>query len=98
METLRERITFILTACTYLLFHLRIGGTPEVIFMETLGQLLTTAPYCIGFTYILIVIIRYLHQGRIPAWDRIGRIYFTIGIFFALFFALYEYNERTLAG
>jgi hypothetical protein len=57
-------------------------------------QLLTTAPYCIGITFVLVVIIRYMHDGKRPAWDRIARIFFTIGILFAFYFALYEYGDR----
>ncbi len=57
-------------------------------------QLLTTAPYCIGFTFIAVRIIQYLHHGKKIPWDRIFRIFFAIGIFFGFFFALYEYAEQ----
>ncbi|NOQ46964.1 MAG: hypothetical protein GQ559_09895 [Desulfobulbaceae bacterium] len=95
MNSLREKITFILTALAYLLFHLRMGPGAGAILMGTFGQMLTTAPYAIGFTYILVAVIRYRSDGRWPPWDRIFRIFFTIGIMFAFFFALYEYGDRT---
>lgn len=94
MQTLREKITFILTALAYLVFHIRTGPTLGSIIAGTVEQLLTTAPYCIGFTFVLVAIIRYMHDGKRPAWDRIARIYFTIGILFAFYFALYEYGDR----
>ena len=94
MQTLREKITFVLTALAYLLFHIRTGPTTGAMIAGTVEQLLTTAPYCIGFTFVLVAIIRYMHDGKRPAWDRIARIYFTIGILFAFYFALYEYGDR----
>ena len=96
MQTFRERFTLFLTAAAYLLFHLRLGPSAESIVTGTVAQLLTTVPYCIGFTWILVVIIRFLHKGKRLAWDRIARIFFTIGILFAFYFALYERNELVL--
>jgi len=94
MKTLREKISFILTALAYLVFHIRTGPTVGAVIAGTIEQLLTTAPYCIGFTFVLVAIIRYMHDGKRPAWDRIARIFFTIGILFAFYFALYEYGDR----
>ncbi len=94
MQTLREKITFIVTALAFLVFHIRTGPTMGSIIAGTVEQLMTTAPYCIGFTFVLVAIIRYMHDGKRPAWDRIARIYFTIGILFAFYFALYEYGDR----
>ena len=96
MQTFREKFTLVLTAAVYLLFHLRLGPSAASIITGTAAQLLTTAPYCIGFTWILVIIIRFLHAGKRPAWDRIARIFFTIGILFAFYFALYERNERVI--
>jgi hypothetical protein len=94
MQTLREKITFVLTALAYLVFHIRTGPTLGSMISGTVEQLLTTAPYCIGFTFVLVAVIRYMHDGKRPAWDRIARIFFTIGILFAFYFALYEYGDR----
>jgi hypothetical protein len=94
METLREKITFIITGLVYLLFHLRMGQDAGAIINGTFAQILLTAPYSIGFTYLIIVFIRYASGGTWPAWDRIARIFFTLGILFAFFFALYEYGSK----
>ena len=64
MQTFRERFTLFLTAAAYLLFHLRLGPSAESIVTGTVAQLLTTVPYCIGFTWILVVIVRFLHKGN----------------------------------
>ena len=91
MSTLREKITFILTALAYLLFHLRLGPDVGAVVSGTVYQMLLTAPYALGFTYIAAVVFRRLaNKGWLP-WDRLFRIFFTVGILFAFFFALYEY-------
>ncbi|HHL34209.1 MAG TPA: hypothetical protein ENJ30_07585 [Desulfobulbaceae bacterium] len=93
MKTFREKLTFVLTALAYLLFHIRTGPDLATIASGTFLQIMTTLPYAVGFTYVLIVILRHL-SGATPPWDRILRIFFTIGILFAFFFALYEYGDR----
>jgi len=93
MKTFREKLTFILTALAYLLFHIRTGPDLATIASGTFLQMMTTLPYAVGFTYVLVVILRHL-GGATPPWDRILRIFFTIGILFAFFFALYEYGDR----
>jgi hypothetical protein len=94
MKTIQEKITFAFAALLYLLFHLRGGADAGAMLVGTVAQLLTTLPYCLGFTFIAVRVIQYLHQGQQLPWDRIIRIFFTIGIFFGFFFALYEYAEQ----
>lgn len=60
----------------------------------TVMQLLTTLPYCLGFTFITVRLIQYLHHGKQIPWDRTLRIFFTMGIFLGFFFGLYEYAEQ----
>jgi hypothetical protein len=91
MKTIQEKITFAFAALLYLLFHLRGGADAGEMLAGTVAQLLITLPYCIGFTFVAARIIQYLHHGKKLRWDRIARIFFTIGIFFGFFFALYEY-------
>ncbi|MCL7488347.1 MAG: hypothetical protein M8357_09275 [Desulfobulbaceae bacterium] len=88
MKTVREKITFVLTAFAYMLFHL--GKMPDgSIFMGTLTALASTLPFEIAFTYLVVVFIRRTTGGKIPPWDRILRIFFTIGILFGLIYNLY---------
>ena len=99
MQTLREKITFVLTGLAYLVFHFGTNSTVDNITLGsvisgTIEQLLTTAPYCIGFTFVLVAIIRYIHKGKRPPWDRIARIFFTIGILFGFYFNLYNSGYR----
>ena len=95
MNTLYEKFTFALAAVIYLFFHLRGGRTAGEMLAGTFLQLLTTAPYCIGFTWILTRMISWLHHGKKLAWDRVARIFLAVGIFFGFFFGLYEHAEQT---
>ena len=94
MKTLKEKISFILTALAYLLFHL--GKSPDTgsIMEGTLIALMNTLPYEIGLTYLVIVLIRRFTKGEKPPWDRILRIFFTIGILFGLIYNLYVRGAR----
>lgn len=89
MNTIKEKITFILTGLVYLLFHL--GKSPDTgsIVAGTTSALLNTLPYEIGLTYLIVVFVRRVTKGERPPWDRILRIFFTIGIIFGLIYNLY---------
>lgn len=89
MKTAHEIITFILTAGAYLLFHL--GKTPSTgsYFTGTMTALFSTLPFEIGLTYFLVLFIRRTSGGIWPPWDRILRIFFTVGIVFGLIYSLY---------
>ena len=79
----------------YLLFHLRLGQTFGESAAATLAQMMLTLPYAAGFTVVLLAAYRRLAGGNTPFrpnWTRVLRIFFTLGICFALFFALYEYG------
>jgi hypothetical protein len=110
MKTLREKITLALTALAWLLFHVSTdggnitsgsdatsiisGASAASIAAGTFIQILTLAPYTIGISYILVISIRHFSGGVWPPWDRILRIFFTVGMFFAFFFSLYQHGER----
>ena len=89
MKTIKERFTLTLAGIAYLLFHLgKSPDTGSILKGPTLA-LLNTLPYEIGFTYLVVVYIRYATKGDRPPWDRILRIFFTIGIVFGLIYNLY---------
>jgi hypothetical protein len=89
MKTLGEKISFILTALAYVLFHL--GKMPDTgsVVVGTTTALLNTLPFEIGFTYLIVAFIRRTTGGQWPPWDRILRIFFTVGIIFGLIYNLY---------
>jgi len=98
MNTLKEKITFILTALAYILFHLALlpghDGGYRVDLYGTTMTLMNTLPFEIGLTYLIIVFVRRVTNGERPPWDRILRIFFTIGIIFGLIYNLYVWGAR----
>lgn len=89
MQTLSEKITFVLAGLGYLLFHLGWGPDFATAAKGTLAALLNTLPYELGLTYLIAVFIRRATGGHWPPWDRTLRIFFTIGILFGLIYGLY---------
>lgn len=94
MKTLREKVTFILTALFYLLCHLRLGPNLETVTVGTLYQMLLTMPYALGGTLVAQLVLAKLGGVRILPWDRLLRIFFTVGICFAFFLGLYEHGTK----
>jgi hypothetical protein len=89
MKTLREKISFVLTACAYALFHM--GQSPETgsIVGGTLMALQNTLAVEIGLTLIIVTFLRHALGGTKLPWDRIARIFFTVGIIIGLMYNLY---------
>jgi hypothetical protein len=88
MQTLYEKITFVLTGLVYVLFHLGQAPGGGSFAVGTLMALLNTLPYEIGITYLIVIFIRRT-TGQRPPWNRILRIFFTVGILFGLIYGLY---------
>lgn len=100
MKTFKEIVTFILTALAYILFHLAVTpveGGYGIDLNGTLATFMNTLPFEIGMTYVAIVFIRKTTAGERPPWDRILRIFFTIGILFGLVYNLYIMGAREQA-
>lgn len=91
MQSTREKISFYLTAFAYLLFNLRLAGDLWGTIYQTAWQILRTAPYVAGGTYIIVGFLQYVADGKKMPWDRRLRLFFTIGIITGLFIAIYEY-------
>jgi hypothetical protein len=91
MHKFKENISLLLVILVYLLFNLRY--TPESLsdsFKSTLIQLLTTAPFVVGLTILVVSFMQRSTGERLP-WDRIIRIYCTLGIIIGFFYGLNEY-------
>ncbi len=93
-DNLKEYLALLVSGTLYVAMHLRLGPDAAAIASGTFLQMLYTAPYSIGFTYLLLYIHRRLSPDtpKRPGWIKILRIFFTVGIFFGFFFALYEYG------
>lgn len=87
-----------MTAGVYLLFHLRLGSDAVATLSGTMSQVLLTAPYALGFTYITAAVFKKMTEATRLPWDRLLRIYFTVGILFAFFllFMSMQVEEQNL--
>lgn len=77
-----------LVGAAYLFFNLSFapGGLGDSL-KATGIQILSTAPYIIGLTVLVVYFIQRI-AGERPPWDRIFRIYCTIGIIIGLLFGI----------
>lgn len=95
MKTIREKITFTASALVYLLFNLRLDRFPEPTLVGSLKHtainLLETAPYVAGATFIVISFIQYMIDGQKLPWDRRLRLFFLLGIMGGLFMGIWDY-------
>ncbi len=99
MENIREKITFYLSAVVYLLFNFRLGADVRGSLEATAWQILQTAPYVAGFTYLIIATLQYMSGGEKVPWDRRLRLFFAFGILAGLVYAIYEYaGQGTFPG
>ena len=91
VSQIKKNISFVLVICAYLLFNLRYSPeSPAATIKSTLVQLLVTAPFVVGLTILVVSFMQRSTGERLP-WDRIARIYCTLGIIIGFFYALNEY-------
>ena len=91
MQNSKEKIRFSLSALLYLLFNLRVGNTFQESAVATFWQILQTAPFVAGFTYLIISVLQYMGDGSKVSWDRRLRLFFAIGIIAGLIYGIWEY-------
>lgn len=91
MQSIKGKISFYLSAAVYLLFNLRIGADSLATLKATFWQIVQTAPYVAGLTYVIIALLQYMADGEKLPWDRRLRLFFALGIMAGLFYGIYEY-------
>jgi len=64
MQSVKEKITFYLSALLYLVFNFRMGVDAAASMKATLWQILQTAPYVAGVTYVIIALLQYMSGGE----------------------------------
>ncbi len=100
MESTEEKkntLSFYITAAVYVLFNLRLASDPISSLVATVKQILLTAPYVIGITYVAVAIVQYMAKGEKVPWPQRFRLFFTIGIFAGLVYGIYDYTGGGLA-
>ena len=91
MNKIKKNISLAIVIIVYLLFNFRYS--PESVLLSiksTLVQLLITSPFVAGLTILIVSFLQKSSGKRLP-WDRIIRIYCTLGIIIGFFYALNEY-------
>jgi len=91
MHAIKKNISLVAVIITYLLFNFRYS--PESFaysIKSTLIQILITSPFVVGLTILVVSFMQRSSGERLP-WDRIIRIYCTLGIIIGFFYALSEY-------
>lgn len=91
MHNVKEKVRFTLSALLYLLFNLRLGTSFSSTLAATGWQILQTAPFVAGLTYLIIAVLQYMGDGGIIPWDRRLRLFFAIGIIAGLILGIWEY-------
>ncbi len=91
MQSIRGKVSFYFSAIIYVLFNLRLGADNIATLKATSWQIIQTAPYVAGVTYVIIALLQYMSDGEKLPWDRRLRLFFAIGIMAGLVYGIYEY-------
>jgi hypothetical protein len=91
MHAIKKNISLGAVIIFYLLFNFRYSPESVVYSVKsTLVQILLTSPFVVGLTILVVSFMQRSSGERLP-WDRIIRIYCTLGIIIGFFYALNEY-------
>ena len=91
MHVIKKNISLVAVIIFYLLFNFRYSPESFVYSIKsTLVQILVTSPFVVGLTILVVSFMQRSTGQRLP-WDRVVRIYCTLGIIIGFFYALNEY-------
>ena len=91
MHAIKKNISLGIVIAVYLVFNFRYSPESFIHSVKsTLVQLLLTSPFVAGLTILVVSFMQRATGERLP-WDRIIRIYCTLGIIIGFFYALNEY-------
>ena len=62
MQSVKGKVSLYISALVYLLFNLRLGESTASTLKATGWQILQTAPYVAGITYVLIALLQYTER------------------------------------
>ncbi|HID03165.1 MAG TPA: hypothetical protein EYP18_08170 [Desulfobacterales bacterium] len=85
-------LSFCVVAVVYVIFNLRLASDPLASALATSKQILMTAPYVAGITFVVVSVIQYAAGGEKVPWISRLRLFFTIGIFAGLVYGIYDYT------
>lgn len=91
MKEFRNRFSLLAVVAVYVLLSLRyFPGNAAKTALETLLQIVSIAPIPAGATLILVNFLQRSAGQKMP-WDRMARIYLTIGVMVEILFGVHDY-------
>ena len=98
VKEVRNIVSLLALAVIYVVFSLRyFPGNIVKTAVETLLQVVSIAPLPGGATLILVHFLQRGADQKMP-WDRIARIYLTLGVMLELLLGFYDYYLKALKG
>ncbi len=89
----KEILYLILLSVIYLFCILRYFPDQPMNSLRATGvHLLNVSPYVIGLTIVITSMLNKISGERL-AWDRVIRIYLTLGLIVEFFYGLYNYLD-----
>ncbi len=88
-----NKFSFYVIAAVYVVFNLRLASDLFTSFLATGKQILMTAPYVVGITFVIVSVVQYAAGGEKVPWISRLRLFFTIGIFAGLIYGIYDYTS-----
>lgn len=90
-KKLKESISLGIISLVYLICSIRYypGNIPKTL-LESIMQILAVAPLTIGGTFVIVSLLQRSMGAKIP-WDRILRIFLTIGIIVEFIYGIYNH-------
>jgi hypothetical protein len=92
---MRQLLSLLSLIAVYLLVSLRFfPGQWLKTFTETLWHLLSIAPYTVGTTVVITMILRRFSEDRKLRWELMLRIFITLSIILEIFLGIHDYLLR----
>jgi len=98
MKESKKILPLLALAGVYVLFSMRyFPGNVAKTALETALQILSVAPLPIGATLLLVGFLQRRAGEKMP-WDRVARLYLTLGVMLEIFLGFYDYYLKAFKG
>ena len=98
MKEIKKIVPLLVMAGVYVVFSLRyFPGNAMKTALETVLQIVSLAPLPGGATILLVTFLQRSAGQKMP-WDRIARIYLTLGIMLEILLGFYDYYLKAVNG
>jgi hypothetical protein len=94
---MKQFFSLFLLLAVYLLVSLRyFPGQGMKTISETLWHLLSIAPYTVGATVVIAVLLRRLSEGKKLHWQLLVRMFITLSIILEIFLGIHDHLQPTV--